>query len=46
MKTGANVKFRGNVHKFIELIPVVGQQQYKYLAYSCLVVCTNISLAS
>ena len=40
-KAETNVKFSGNVHEFVELIPSVGQQQYEDLVYSGFVTCTK-----
>lgn len=41
VKAETNVKFRGNAHKFVELIPAVGQQQYGDIVSSSLVTCTQ-----
>lgn len=41
MKVETNVKFSDNVHKFLELITSVDQQQLEDLVYSCFVICTK-----
>lgn len=41
VKAETNVKFRGNAHKFVELIPGVGQQQYGDIVSSNLATCTQ-----
>ena len=41
VKAETNVKFRGNAHKFVELIPGVGQQQYGDIVSSSLATCTQ-----
>ena len=41
MEAKTNVKFSDNVHKFAELTPGVGQQEYQDFIYSSLVTCTK-----